>query len=140
MLNENIMHTSEPSQLVFNQEIGQLFYAIAAADKVVRKSEYDALCKLVKESWLTLDEYKDEFGVEAAYQIEIVFDWFDYEKLEAEECFQAFSDYFKEHKNLFTEAKRELIMKTAHAIAGAFSGKNKSELIMLAKLSILFKS
>ena len=134
------MNTSESSQLVFNQEIGQLFYAIAAADKVVRKSEYDALCKLVKESWLTQDEYKDEFGVEAAYQIEIVFDWFDYENLVAEDCFEAFSDYYKEHKYLFTETKKKLIIKTAHAIAGAFSGKNKSELILLAKLSILFKS
>lgn len=134
------MNTSEPSQLFFNQEIGQLFYAIAAADKVVRKSEYDTLCKIVKDSWLTQDEYTDEFGVEAAYQIEIVFDWFDYENLDADDCFEAFSDYFKAHRNLFTETKKELILKTAHAIAGAFSGKNKSELIMLAKLSILFKS
>lgn len=133
------MDPSESKQLVFNQEIGQLFYAIAAADKVVRKTEYDALCKLVKESWLSEEAYKDEFGVEAAYQIEIVFDWFDYEKLDGEDCFQAFSDYYKDHKTLFTDKKKELIMKTAHAIAGAFSGMNKSELIMLGKLSILFK-
>ena len=88
--------------------------------------------------WLAEEDFKDEFGEKAAYQIEIVFDWFDYEKLEADACFQAFSDYYKSHKNRFTAKKKKLIMKTAHAIAGAFSGKNKSELIMLGKLSILF--
>src|SRR5690606_35794866 len=56
-----IMGTHEKPQLVFYQKMGELFYAIAAADKVVRKTEYDALKKIVTEEWKNLDEYEDSF-------------------------------------------------------------------------------
>ncbi len=123
----------------FYQEIGQLFYAVAAADKVVRKSEYDALRKFIREEWLSLDDYKDTFGSDAAFQVEIVFDWFDYEQMNAKDCFESFSEFYKEHPSLFTPERKQLILKTAHAIANAFAGKNKSELIFLSRLSLLFK-
>ncbi|MDC8003771.1 hypothetical protein POV27_06895 [Aureisphaera galaxeae] len=131
--------TTEELQLSFYQEIGQLFYAVAAADKVVRKSEYDALRKIVKDEWMSLDYYKDSFGADAAFQIEVVFDWFDYEQMNANECFKSFREFYKDYKELFTPERKQLIIKTAHAIAGAFAGKNKSELILLTKLTLLFK-
>ena len=132
------MDTSVNAQTEFYQQIGQLFYAIAASDKVVRKAEYDALKNLVSEEWTGLDDYKDKFGVEAAYQIEIVFDWFDYESLDANDCFETFSRFFREHPSQFTSDRKKLIWRTANAIANSFSGKNKSELMMLAKLHLLF--
>ncbi len=131
--------TTEELQVSFYQEIGQLFYAIAAADKVVRKSEYDALRKLIKDKWISMDSYTDAFGADAAYQIEIVFDWFDYEQLNAQECFVSFAGFYKGNKELFSKERKDLILKTAHAIAGAFAGKNKSELILLSQLTLLFK-
>jgi len=133
------MNTSEKSQVLLYQEIGQLFYAVAAADKVVRKAEYEALRKLVKQEWSSMSEYTDEFGAKAVYQMEIVFDWFDYEQLDANNCFESFSQYYKDHKSLFTEPQKQLIWKTANAIANSFAGTNKSELILLTKLHFLLQ-
>jgi len=133
------MGTHEKPQLVFYQKMGELFYAIAAADKVVRKTEYDALKKIVTEEWKNLDEYEDSFQTDAAYQIEVVFDWFDYEQLDAGDCFESFADYKNDNPQLFTPERKDLIWRTANTIANAFAGKNKSELIMLAKLKMLLK-
>lgn len=126
-------------QLLFYQKMGELFYAIAAADKVVRKEEYDILKKMVLKKWKNIDNDKDSLHGDAAHQIEIVFDWFDYEQLDANDCFDSFADYKKENSKLFTEERKKLIWKTADAIASSFSGKNKSELVMLAKLKLLLE-
>ena len=133
------MWAVDKPQLLFYQKMGELFYAIAAADKVVRKAEYDILKTIVLEQWKNLDEYEDPFRTDAAYQIEVVFDWFDYEQLDASDCFESFADYKKEHPKLFTKERNDLIWKTANAIASSFAGKNKSEVIMLSKLKMLLK-
>ena len=134
------MGTVDKPQLLFYQKMGELFYAIAAADKVVRKVEYDTLKGIVAEQWKNLDDYEDPFHVDAAYQIEVVFDWFDYEQLDASDCFESFADYKKEHPKLFTKERKDLIWKTANAIANSFVGKNKSEVIMLAKLKMVLEN
>jgi hypothetical protein len=131
------MKTIQNLHVSFYQKLGELFYAIAAADKVVKKAEYDALRKMVSDHWKELDDFEDDFHTDAAYQIEIVFDWFDYESRDANLCFDDFKDYFNENKSLFTVGRNKLIWRTADAIASAFAGKNKSELIMLTKLKIL---
>ncbi|MCZ4319070.1 hypothetical protein O4H26_08715 [Aequorivita viscosa] len=133
------MENVNKPQLLFYQKMGELFYAIAAADNVVRKTEYDALKNIVTEKWKDLDDYEDPFHTDAAYQIEVVFDWFDYEQLDANDCFDSFADYKKENPKLFTTERKKLIWETADAIASSFAGKNKSELIMLAKLKMLLK-
>lgn len=133
------MDKTNKKQLLFYQKIGALFYAIAATDKVVHKSEYKALSKLVEAQWKEMDEYQDSFGKDAAYQISIVFEWFDYEAMDAYQCFEDFASYYKSHPSLFTTERKKLIKKTASDIANAFSGLNKSELVMIAKLDLLFK-
>jgi hypothetical protein len=133
------MSSAEKTSLTFYQKTGELFYAIAAADKVVRKSEYQSLKDMVQSDWKDLDDLQDDYGVDAAYQLEIVFDWLDYESLEANLCFESFRDFYKEHPALFTKKRKELILKTANSIANAFSGKNKSELVLLGKLQLLLK-
>ncbi len=130
---------TERPQLLFYQKMGELFYAIAAADRIVRKDEFSTLKKIVAEKWKKLDGYEDPFHTDAAYQIEIVFEWFDYENLDADDCFDNFADYKRENQNLFTAERKKLIWVTALAIADAFAGKNKSELIMLSKLKAIFK-
>ena len=141
------MDTSEKTNLTFYQKIGELLYAIAAADKVVKKQEYDTLRESVKEHWKKNDDITDDFGADAAYQIEIVFDWLDYQSLnwldyqslKAEECFENFKEYYRENKTLFNPKIKKLVLSTAHTVADAFSGKNKSELLLLGKLELLLK-
>lgn len=127
------------SQLEFYQKTGELFFAVAAADKVIRKNEYESLHKMIVEHWKNLDDFEDEFGVDASYQMEIVFDWLDYESLDADTCFESFASFYKEYPKLFTKKRKDLIIKTAHSIADAFAGKNKSELMLLGRLQLLFK-
>jgi uncharacterized tellurite resistance protein B-like protein len=131
------MSYTEKPQIAFYQKIGELFYAVAAADKVVREIEYKALKNLVRDVWSKYDDSLDDFNSQAIYQMEVVFDWFDYERMDADDCFDSFENYVKEHPSLFTEERKKLIFLTANEIATAFSGKNKSELIMLGKLQLL---
>ncbi|MEH6763398.1 MAG: hypothetical protein V7655_02770 [Aequorivita antarctica] len=133
------MGTVNKPELLFYQKMGELFYAIAAADKIVRKAEYNILKNIVSEQWKNLDDYEDPFHTDAAYQIEVVFDWFDYEQLDAKDCFESFADYKKEQPNLFTKERKDLIWRTANAIASSFADKNKNEVIMLAKLKMLLE-
>ncbi|NER16835.1 hypothetical protein GWK10_06415 [Spongiivirga citrea] len=133
------MSITEKPEILFYQNLGQLFYAIAAADKVVRKAEYDALKKIVLDYWKDYEEAQDAYDEPVAYQMEIVFEWFDYESMDAQDCFDSFSEYAHEHPRAFSKEKRILIVKTAEAIANSFAGKNKSELIMLTKLKMLFR-
>ncbi|SKB59107.1 hypothetical protein [Maribacter arcticus] len=121
------------------QNLGKLFYAVALADKNVRPIEVEKLKETVKQQWLSVDAIEDEFGSDAAYQIEIVFDWLKEEEKESELYFEEFKDFFKEHNGRFNKKIKVLIWKIANAIASSFSGKNKSELILLSKIKALLQ-
>lgn len=123
----------------FYQSLGKLFYAVAMADKNVRPIEIERLKEDVKKYWLPVDAIEDEFGTDAGYQIEIVFDWLQQEEKEGNTYFQEFVDFYKEHPSKFTKAIKQLIFKTADDIASSFANKNKSELILLAKLKLLMQ-
>lgn len=134
------MNTKKKTPLKFYQNLGKLFYAVAASDKKVRKSEFNKLKDIVETQWLDVDSTKDNYDEDAAYQIEIIFDWLNsQENLDAQTCYNEFVNYKNEQKHLFSDNINTLIIKTAHAIADSFSGLNKSELIMLAKLSLELK-
>lgn len=122
------------------QHIGYLFYAVAAVDKIVDDKEIETLKLLVKDLWLDVDSASDDFGSDAAYQIEIVFDWLNEADWNSTTCYNKFENYFKAHSSQFNDATKSLIFKTALAIAESFAGKNKSELIILAKIEALLKS
>ncbi len=123
----------------FYQSIAKLFYAIAASDKVVRIEEFNILKKIIKNEWLSADGTED-YKIDAAHQIEIVFDWLTSKKLDAKTCYDEFIAYKNEHHFFFTNELNSLILKTAGAITASFSGQNKSELIMLANLTIELKN
>jgi len=123
---------------VFYQKTGSLFFAFANADGTVHAKEAAILKSLVREKWLSLDTIEDDYGTDAAFQIEIVFDWLLEEDKKSTDCFTDFTDFYKEHTSVFTEPIKDLIFETASAIANAFSGKNKSELVLLGKLRLLF--
>lgn len=135
MKNSVNIHTAE----TFYQNLGKLFYAIAAADKVVRAEEVAALKEIVEKEWVKIDEIHDEFGTDTAYQIEIIFDWLDENKPDANEAFNEFKEYREDHKNLFDPHIDNLILKTADGIVTSFEGKNRAEALMLSKLKSLLQ-
>lgn len=122
------------------ESLGKLFYAIAISDGSVHINEWDKVKEIVKADWLYVDEFTDRYGTDAANQIEIVFDGLmEYEKT-SEECFEEFKDFYKEHPHAFSKEIKSLTKKTANAIANSFARKNKSELMILAKLELLIKA
>ncbi|AOW19540.1 tellurite resistance TerB family protein [Urechidicola croceus] len=120
----------------FYQNLGKIFYAVAASDKVVRDEEFQTLKEVIKSHWMDIDNIEDEFGMDSALQIEIVFDWFNANEneLHADDCFNDFKDFKKEHESIFTPKVERTIWRTCIAIADAFYGKNKAEKEMLAKI------
>ena len=134
------MKTRKKMTPKFYQNLGKLFYVIAECDGMVRPVEVEKLKSIIKEQWLKVDDIHDVFNADAAYQIEIVFDWLHQEDLrDIEEYYSDFVYYKREQSHLFTDDVKQLILKTASEIANAFSGINKSELIMLAKLDLELK-
>ena len=122
----------------FYQNLGKLFYAIAAADKRVKTVELEKLIELLEKRWLNADCCENVDSYEAQL-VRTFFERLDTAKSDAEKYFLEFINFKKQHPKLFTKDIRKSIMKTDSAIAYSFSGLNKSELIMLAKLNLELK-
>ncbi len=133
------MKTQGQKDVVFYQNLGRLFYAVAFIDNTVRNEEIETLKKFVSSTWASLDNQPDAYGANSAFQIEVVFNWLDSEVYSAQDSYDAFAAYYTANKSLFTKTICQKIIKTASAIANAFSGLNKSELIILAQLNLLIK-
>lgn len=122
------------------QNLAYLFYAVAMADHDVHKKELEKLNELVKEHWLEVDDIEDAYGTDAAFQIATVFDWLLDQGKNGNEAYEDFEEYYLDHKLLFTPPIKNLAKSTSRAIAASFSGNNKSELLLLGRLELLFKS
>jgi hypothetical protein len=134
------MKPSHQTMTHFYEHLGKVFYSIAAIDKSIRKEEIDKLKQIIQTEWLPLENTFNEFGDDTAYEIEIVFDWLVANEWELEQVIPNFKIFRTEHQSLFTPAVNALIIKTANAIATSFSGKNKSEHVLISQLnSILFQ-
>lgn len=137
--NIKIMDSKKKLGNEFYQNLGKLFYAVAMADHSIHVKEIDRLKEVVRDHWLKVDDIEDEYGTDAAFQIESVFDWFlEYGK-DSEEIFEEFAAFYTEHKILFPDHVKQLIMSTSRAITSAFAGSNKSELILLGRIELLFR-
>ena len=128
------MKPSQQTMIHFYQQLGKLFYSVASVDKTVRKEEIAQLNEIVKKEWLPIENNLNEFGDDAAYQIEIVFDYLVENDWKIGKIIPDLENFKKEHPSLFTPQVNDLILKTAKAITNSFSGKNKSESVMIEKL------
>ncbi|PQJ68823.1 MULTISPECIES: hypothetical protein [Polaribacter] len=131
------MKPSQNTIISFYENLGKLFYAIAAADNVVEEIEFTILKEIVKNKWTKVDPVDDDFHSDAAYQIETVFDWLNTEGFSnSETCYAEFIDFKKEHPSLFTEGIKSLISKTATKIAASVDDTDQSEFNLVKKLNL----
>ena len=128
------MKPSSQTMIHFYQQLGKLFYSAASVDNTVHEDEMVQLKEIVKKEWLPLENSLSEFGDDAAYQIEIVFDWLVENDWNIGKIIPDFEIFKKEHPHLFTPQLNDLILKTAKAITNSFSGKNKSESVLIDQL------
>jgi hypothetical protein len=133
------MKPSNETMTLFYQQLGKLFYGIAAVDKTVREEEIKELKKIVKEQWLPVEDSIDQFGSDSGFQIEIVFDWLVENDWDFEQILPDFKFFRSEHESLFSPEVNRLILNTASAIANSFSGKNKSEHRILSELKTILQ-
>jgi len=123
-----------------HQNLGKLFYAVAMADKKIEEEEMVALKTDISQRWYNLDSVPNGFDLDGHQEIITAFKQLEHTKAESDICFSEFQEFFKEHKPLFNEDIRKLIWHTTQSIASSFANKNKSELIVLAKLKMLLES
>ena len=121
------------------ENLGRLFYAIAAADQHVHREEVEKLKTLVGKEWLPLENSTDSFGTDAAHYISIAFEYCLSENISSEDAYTLFSTYYEEHEASITKELKRKIKTTASAIANAFAGKNKKEQKVIDELSRLLK-
>ena len=131
------MKPSDQTMIRFYQQLGKVFYCVVAADNIISKKEILTLKKIVKKEWLPMESTLTEFGDDAAYQIEIVFDWLLENDWDSMDIIIEFENFRKEHPSLFTPKTNDLILKTAIAIVASFSNKNKSEMELIKELSAI---
>ncbi len=130
------MKPSQNTTISFYENLGKLFYAIAAADDIVEEIEFNVLKETVKNKWTKIDTVDDNFHSDAAYKIETVFDWLNTEGFSnSETCYTEFIEFKKEHPSLFTEDIKNLILKTATKIAASAHDLDKLELMLVDKLN-----
>lgn len=114
----------------FTINLAKLFYSVASIDKVVVKEEITFFKAIIRKEWQS-NKVLDES------QIRVIFDVFTslvQTKANADECFESFRAYLIKPNGLFSPYIKNLIWKTADSIASSFAAKNKSEVILLAKL------
>ena len=126
-------------QKEFYRHLGKVFYAIAAADKMIREEEVETLRDLVNKEWLFLEGEKSKEEVDAMREIKQVFYDLAHEKRNAYECMAEFKAFKSSHEDLFDHDTKELIWKTAYYISTAVSSLNKSELILMTELATVLK-
>jgi hypothetical protein len=131
------MKPSDQTMIRFYQQLGKVFYSIASADNIISKAEISTLKKIVKKEWLPLESTITEFGEDAAFQIEIVFDWLLENEWDSMDIITEFDNFRKEHPSLFTPKTNDLILKTAIAIVASFLNENKSEMELIKELSTI---
>lgn len=123
-----------------HQNIGKLFYAVAMADKKIEEEEIATLKTDILQRWYNLESKPNGLVLDGHQEIITVFIQLQNTNAESDSCFMEFREFFNEHQNIFNTDLRKLIWDTAQAVASSFAKKNKSELILLAKLKMLLET
>ncbi|WP_273276084.1 hypothetical protein [Maribacter polysiphoniae] len=130
----------ENSKDSLNHHLGILFYAVAMADKKVHEKEHEMLKKKLSEALTQQGENPEDLTRNDALAIEGVFSRMQKINAESSTCFKQFCDYFDKNPSRFTPRLRKWVWNIAQAIASSSAQKNKSELILLGKLRLLFET
>ncbi|NVK64916.1 MAG: hypothetical protein HWE22_10035 [Flavobacteriales bacterium] len=133
------MEPKDSTMTSFYQMLGRVFYATAQADNHVHEKEVATLKQIVKDLWLDVEDATDEFSSDAAFQIEIVFDYLLENEIVVENVLEDLNEFKSIHTSLFTEKMSKLIMDTASKIAASFAQSNKSEVVFLSELWLVLK-
>lgn len=115
--------TSFPTNALFEELLGKIFYSAAKADKVIKSEEIERFTELIADFW------KDDFDAISRSFYECINVNYDTDNLMNEiKAFKA------QYPRVFTDVFVETIMQTAYKIAASSAGTNKSEIIFISQL------
>ncbi len=123
----------------FYKELGNLFYAIAAADKNISTKEKKVLDDEVQFAWKHYDKTTDRFGTDRAFLIEFEFETMEDIDEPAASAYQSFEIFFKEYETAIDNPTRTRIFSSARHIAEGVRKINQDELVYLVRLKKLLK-
>lgn len=115
--------------------IAHLFYSFSMIDKTMSIIEKKEIIWAVKEQWAT-----NEYGFNSEELIYKTMKSLIKDNLSAEKAFDNFKIFFLTNKQLFSKEVNLELIETCHKICNANNSKNKSELILLAKLHLLINN
>lgn len=116
----------------FYKSIANLFYAVSMVDKNMTIEEKKSIVKRVELNWSTSEKKSDSELIYETIRGLIK------EKTTSEEAYEDFKKYYLTHKEDFTKKIVHDLLAASHEISTSHAGKNKSELIILARLYKLF--
>ena len=117
-------HTTE-----FYEHLAYLFYAVAAVDNNIVLKEKQKIKELVDKDWSFGSDDIDSKGIIFSTLKKLIA-----ERYNKEDAFLNYKSFFLQNRNEFTPDIRNKIMDTADRITIAFSGRNKSESVLLSRL------
>ncbi|CAA0224088.1 hypothetical protein [Tenacibaculum maritimum] len=115
--------------------ITYLFYAMSMADKTMAAHEKRSIVKSIRKDWATT---KNGFNSE-----ELMYNTMRTlikKELTAETAFKEFKRFVEIHNDFFNEEIKYHLLEASYKICNAHAGKNKSEVIILTKLDLLFNT
>ena len=116
------------------RHLGYLFYSIAGCDRRIIQAEIDALKHMVETHWQAEDRSYDDLGIEAVRYIELHFDHAVEQRLPSRKAFAFFEEAQLKEPLRFSGWTKDLILRTAMAIAQASGSINRSEAEHIAAL------
>lgn len=118
----------------FYVSIANLFYAVAKIDKKFQKEEKKKIVELTERYFST--------DVASEQSTDIIYETLRFlikEEFTSDAAFEKFKRYLELNREHFKDKTIHDILVVCHEIAYASSGKNKSELIILARIQSLLK-
>ena len=130
-------------QMIFKDKhilrVSGLFFAIAITDSRLHEIEKTLVVKAIKD-YYDLRKADNDLIINSQTSIEEeIYQAISDKNPNAWELYNDFEDYYIKSQAEFSEKSKQRILASANEIGSSFAGKNKSELVLLARLSLLFK-
>lgn len=117
----------------FYKSIANLLYAVSMVDKNMTVEEKRSIVKRVEKNWNTSKDDSESELIYAELRGLIK------EKTTSDTAYESFKNYYLAHQQEFSKETVHNLLAASHEISEATASKNKSELIILAKLYKLFQ-
>ncbi len=114
--------------------VGKLLYAIADADSVITLQEKQELYRLITTRLAHRESHTDEFGTNDAWYTMFEFEAAEEAGMTANEAFNEFSEFIKEHWNIMDIDLKNTCMLLADRLAESYHHTNAREKEMMRRL------